>query len=414
MVRAGSLLLLAVLVAAGCSSVGDDGGEAAGAGSDGLDLVTEPTVRAEVGQPVTVSSTVRDADPSSVEVAWVGLPPGGEDLGTSARWTPDDAGRRAVAVTATDPRGRTTAAYVVVESRYPPRPHAVVGVGDSVASGHGLQRRDYLGRDDCWRAEDEAYPRRVFDDVRQADGAAAPSGAAFALVACSGARASELLDEPVGGGIDGTSPEGSDLSQVEWAVRANPGVVTVTVGANDLGFSHPERLLTDDGHLDLGKVRERLEGLEEDLTRVLERLVGATDAQVVVTTYHDPTADDPQGVDGCEGACFAAAARDAVGRLNRTIGDVAGRFPDDRVRLADPSGAFEGHGAPNGIGPDGLREIGFGSVGDLLGLSTDGVHPYCARGDSGGGSWISSVDCVHPNAAGAAAYAAAVLAALDA
>ncbi len=64
------------------------------------------------------------------------------------------------------------------------------------------------------------------------------------------------------------------------------------------------------------------------------------------------------------------------------------------------------------MGPDGLREIGFGFLGDFLGVSTDGIHPYCARGDSGGGSWISSIDCVHPNGAGARAYADAVIAAL--
>jgi hypothetical protein len=145
--------------------------------------------------------------------------------------------------------------------------------------------------------------------------------------------------------------------------------------------------------------------------------VAATDATVVVTTYHDPTAARPHGIDGCEGACFASAAAEVVSALDAAIAGVASRF-GDRVLVADVRPAFAGHGAGNGVGPDGMRAGDLPSwvpaaAGGLVdGLS--GVTPFCADGDAGGEPWVSSFDCVHPNGTGADAYADAVVAALAA
>lgn len=293
------------------------------------------------------------------------------------------------------------------EARHPARPGTLVALGDSVASGQGLELSDWLGRDPCWRAREESYAGLVFEEWRRGR-----DDAQLALVACSGATVGDLLTEDVTGGPAGAAPPGTEvLAQVEWAVRANPALVTVTVGANDLQFSNPARSFTAAGEL-TDEVDGRLQRVEDGLTEVLRRLVDATDARVVVTTYHDPTAAHPQGVPACEGECFARAAADVVDRLAAAVEGAADRFPAARVQVADVRARFEGHGAPNGIGIDAVRAGGLGPLGDLAGRLLGGVSAFCARGDGDGDAWVNAVDCVHPNAAGARAYADEVLAAI--
>ena len=48
---------------------------------------------------------------------------------------------------------------------------------------------------------------------------------------------------------------------------------------------------------------------------------------------------------------------------------------------------------------------GFGFIGDLLAGQVEDVHPYCARGETVGASWISAADCVHPDERGTAELA---------
>lgn len=373
------------------------------------ELTVPGSVRATVGGIASAGLGAHDPEGGPVELTATGLPPGAAITGFRLTWEPLDAGTWPVAVRATDAGGGEAHATILLVARWPDHPGALVGLGDSVASGHGLSWRDYLGRDRCWRAEDEAYPRLVRDRWEVERG----GGDGFALVACSGATAADLLEEPVGGGLPGTGPDGGGpLPQVEWAVRANPGLVTVTVGANDLRFTHPDESLDADGRVDAGAVTERLGGLADSLDRALRRLVEATDAVVVVTGYHDPTAERPHGVPGCEETCFRQAAAEVVARLNRTLRTVADRFPAERVRFADVAPAFEGHAAPNGLGPDGWRSGDLpGPLGDLFEATTGGTSPYCAVGHPDGDPWVSSLDCVHPNGAGARAYADAVRAA---
>ena len=114
--------------------------------------------------------------------------------------------------------------------------------------------------------------------------------------------------------------------------------------------------------------------------------------------FVDPTAERPQGVPDCRLDCFADAAAEVVGRLNAVIAAVAAEFSEDRVVLVDIATPFIGKGAPNGVGPDGLREDGFGRIGGWVGADQIGdIHPYCARGDTVGDSWINPIDCVHPD-----------------
>jgi lysophospholipase L1-like esterase len=372
-------------------------------------------LRGAVGAPtvVAVTGTDPDGDPVAVTISAAGVPglsftpgPGGGAL----RWQPTEAGTWTVGVAADDGRGGRTERTLTLLGRYPANPGAIVAMGDSVASGHGLQLRDYLGGDSCWRAESDAYPARLLRLL--VEQGRWPRDGRVALVACSGVRTSDLLTRAVRGGLPGSAPAGtSSLPQVDWAVRGNPGLVTLTVGANDLGFSKPWELVRD-GRLDVATLDARLARLRTDLRVVLDRLVAATDATVVVTTYYDPSATSPQGIDGCRTTCFSSVVTTALDRFNGAIGDVVAAVAagpgGQRVRLADIRPAFVGHGAPNGLGPDGLREGGFGLFGTLVGPLTEGTHPYCARGSTTGEPWVNSVDCVHPDARGAGEIARVV------
>jgi lysophospholipase L1-like esterase len=367
---------------------------------------------AVLGRPVEVAVRATDPDGGTVTVAVAGLPAGASfDAGAGVvRWSPapGQAGTWPLRVEAVDGDGLAATATVDVRARAPAHPAAYLALGDSVASGYGLDRTDYLGGDGCGRAEGEAYPARA------AAGLGRPG---VDLVACSGATADDVRTDPVPG-PDGLVGDGrGDRSQLDWAVDVNPGLVTLTVGANDLRFFAAPELIGAGGAVDGERLAGRLTDLSGDLDHLLGRLVSATDATVVVTTYHDPTAATPHGIAGCEGACFARAAAGVVDALDATLAEVAGRF-GDRVVLADVRPAFAGHGAGNGLGPDGLRAgelpswVPTAVTGVVDGLS--GVTPFCADGHPGGEPWVSSFDCVHPNGSGADAYAAAVVAALSA
>jgi lysophospholipase L1-like esterase len=320
-------------------------------------------------------------------------------------WTPTTTGTSVVPLVLRDDRGATRRVDVTVRATNPYRDGTLIGMGDSVASGHGLQKRDYLGGDDCWRSGDEAYPRLVFDALVHA-GSLDPGG--YNLVACSGATLGDLLEEPVTGG-----PSGMDgrRSQVEWVVAANPEVVTLTAGANTLGFVHPEQIFDDALEIDTDELERRLQRVETGLAGVLGRLVDHTDSTVYVTNYYNPVAATPQGVAGCRNECFQRRVDEVLASFNATIEAVAARFPAGRVVLVDIAGPFVGHGAPNGLGPDGLRSGTVGWLRGLIGDPVGGVHPYCAQGHGDAGSWVNYVDCVHPDGRGHREIADAVLAA---
>ena len=312
-------------------------------------------------------------------------------------WRPsvDDVGRHRFTQVATV-NGTTTTTTVLVDVLAPARPDLLLAMGDSIASGHGLSKRDYFGLDDCWRDAGGAYSRRVAERL----------GLEHRMVACSSFEVADLWSRSVSGGPSDLS---GNRSQLEWALDANPGLVTLTIGANDLKFDRPGDFF-DDGVF-LGHVaRARIDSMQSDLSILLERLVTGTDADIVITSVHNPTSADPHGVSGCRGACFSEVVHGVSSDLNRAIADAAAAHPT-RVLFADVGPAFVGHGAPNGRGPDWLR-AGGGWFSSRLPIPTRGVHPFCERGHDDRDTWINAADCVHPNGEGHAAYAAAVLASL--
>ncbi len=368
-------------------------------------------VSATVGEPTSIPL----ADSPARELRVTGLPGGARVVDRAIVWTPRSAGEWTAVVEA-GPTGNQKVAFttgasrkaagstirrITLVSRFPARPGAVVAMGDSVAAGQGLQLTDYFGGDSCWRAGDRNYPHRILAAWAKLHPGTPTE---VATVACSGFDSADLMRAGVKGGIPGTGPANRELPQLDWAVRANPGLVTITVGANDLHFDRPEESLHRDGTIDQGVVEQRLRSFGHNLAAILDRLLTRTDARIVVTTYGDPAAAHPEGVDHCRDTCFAHAVTDIVGRLDARIVATATATGSSRVSVADVRDAFVGHGAPNGIGPDALR------LGTSLGRTVQGASAFCSIGHPGGDPWINPIDCVHPNAAGTRAYADAVTA----
>ncbi len=366
--------------------------------------VTVDDVRATVGQPVAVTVDVDTAGTVAVtSTELVGEPAGVSEDGT---WTPETAGTWDATLRVIDDLGRTSDHPIRFISRYPASPDTLVGIGDSIASGHGLQVSDYLGRDPCFRSDD-GYPHLVTSGLIER-GIFGAGGRTY-VVACSGAGVDEVSSALVSGGSPNWAPSGVDaLTQLDWVIRANPAVVTVTVGINDIGFVEPADLIVG-ARLDDAVFDARVAAMADGLDALVDRIVDTTDATVVVTGYYNPAAARPQGVEGCRLDCFRALTDEAVDRLDAAIADA---LPDDpRVRFVTLSDSFADHGAPNGLGLDSAR-AGDGVLGELFGGPFVGTQSYCARGDTVGESWVNALDCVHPDDEGHRQIAAAVLGAL--
>lgn len=97
---------------------------------------------------------------------------------------------------------------------------AYVALGDSYASGFGLEPYSKLPVPGCFQSEID-YPHRVADalDLRLTD------------VTCTGALAANVTDTPQQTARDIFAPPQSD------ALSKHTKVVTLTIGGNDLGFS---------------------------------------------------------------------------------------------------------------------------------------------------------------------------------
>ncbi len=375
-------------------------------------IVNSDPIRMTVGDSLEIIIAT-DPDGTVEDVEVIDAPAGVTAQATDrVRFAPPAAGTWVVTVQATDSQGLSTIGEVALTARYDSHPQALIALGDSVASGHGLDLADYLNPDPCWRAPN-SYPRRVFNQL-DAAGVFPPGAGEFALIACSGHDVDDLWQQDIGGGFRNTAPESGRQPQLEWAVRSNPRFITMTIGANDTGFVGPAQLFLDDGStLDRDQVGRRMAVIRRDLTTALGRLVAETDATVFVTDYYNPVAERPQGTASCRLECFRQAADEVVGAMNDVIRDVAESYPSDRVVFVDIASAFVGKGAPNGIGLDSSREDGFGILGDLIGAGQIAdVHPYCARGETVGASWINALDCVHPDERGTQEMADLVTAAI--
>lgn len=366
-------------------------------------LEVTDTARADVGSTWSDAIIASDPDGDPVRVT-VGEMPLGFFPTTTSRglingfeWRPPEPGQWMVELEVTDEQGLRTARQIVLIGRNPRNVDLLLSVGDGVAAGEGLDRGDLLRRNDCGRAEEEAYPRLAFDALR-ATGSLADE-AQIVSVACNGMSAAKLHTEV----MIATDAEGDELfderTTFDWAIELNPTIITITVGAADLSIADPEELI-ELGVLDQEQLAERLAVFEDQLDAFTDVLVTHTDAHIALTTYANPTADDPHGIDDCEAECFADAMSMIFEQLNMAIRNVARLLPATRVSLIDFSGLLDGHRA-----------------GDPVGLDLFRSPAHCADSNEPDESWVSNVDCLNPNERGHRAMAdvtATTLAALAA
>ncbi len=363
------------------------------------------SVTAFVGEELLSAIEAVDPDGEVVRVVLSTPPPGllqdeeSGDIG-GFEWSPAVAGEWEAEVTAVDDGGASVTAEVVFRSRHSAHPDALVALGDSIAAGFGLEWRDFLRGDLCFRGPKSAYPKLVLEALKKAG--RAQSGDQVVLAACTGTRSSQVWEDvvprPDGADEVGEDWSGEGWSQLDWAVRVNPGFVVLTVGANDLGVTNLSGLMFPGGEVDDLEMNRRIDQLRGGVGYLLEQLTAKTDAEIVVTNYFNPTAVSPLGLEGCEGQCFTAAADELLQKLNEAIAYAAAAFPS--VKVADLSALFEGHEAGTSFGPSWVRD----PVEDILGVQ---VSAYCSIEETEG-TWVSTLDCIHPNEEGMRAIATVV------
>jgi lysophospholipase L1-like esterase len=251
-------------------------------------------------------------------------------------------------------------------------------LGDSVASGYGL-------------ADDEtachqsmlAYPWLLYERlqetlvVRQ-----------FDLLACSGTTT---------GALD------RQVSEVLSRLSTHPTLLTLTVGANDFGwsdvFAFAENLCTPDDEVFDTWLEGIAQTVEDNLVGHLGRLLTYPQVEVILTDYYNPTNTSGAFWERVHPRCLFVnvynRSEDVVYALNTAIRQARQRMGSPSfVQVATVHGAFHGHEAPRpwcGTAPPDVDET-------WIQYPTD---PNSNATPVGG-------DCFHMNRAGAEQFAEAV------
>lgn len=235
----------------------------------------------------------------------------------------------AVALTTTGWAAPATAVAVSVA----PAPLQYVALGDSYAAGFGAEPT----RDACGRTA-AAYPALLAREAR--------GGIALRNAACTGATSAHVAQRQV-----------SSLS-------SRTGLVTITAGANDLGFDRVlrsclNRATAIDCRTGNAAVDRKLSTtMPRDLDRMIRAVTAAApEARVVVTGYPLPFARTRQCATVPVPPRLRARANQVVQRLNTALATAAAR---NRVRFVDVEQSFAGHSLCNArpwlIGAEGLRD----------------------------------------------------------
>ena len=274
-----------------------------------------------------------------------------------------------------------TAAFTGTEAS--PDPVLYLALGDSYASGQGLDDRG-----DC-RRSDEGYPDRVRDGLQF------PAG--MRVLACGGTTARP-----------NDRPERDLLTQVAAAsesIRRAPDrttLVTISVGINDFQVSDELLGRLADPELPFGDFTAWVDTIipvtGERLGRAVDALVAFPTARVVLVTYPNPV---PWTAAQCDADDCYRRANYVFDHLNAMIAAQDDPALPGRDRVAVTTGLadrFHGH--------DCLALVAGSWFQTLGSLAADGLR----LGELFGVDW-SVGDCAHPNDAGASVIAEEVLAA---
>lgn len=355
---------------------------------DPLDDIT-----AEIGDYIYLGVHAYDPDGDEVTIDAEGEPSGTFN-GNRLAWIiqENDAGfSYNITFTADDGRGGRDTEEMAIHVQFLHQPTLQIAAGDSIAAGTSLdEAEDYVDGillGGCGRSDSgEEYGSTVFNRIRSSAPAVIRSSLSYQLRGCIGYTTDDFMWRD--------TPEGE--TQLEALVRQNPGLITLTLGANDLNFTDPENLI-DDPSL----VPQLIAGTRDRLSGILSTLVNLTDSKVIVTTYHNPSAEDPRGVGSCPRACFREFSENISHALGDAIKVTVHGLPVDRVRVADPHSRFKGHEAS-------LLSAGHAIARDDFRTDVYCAHPASALTEVFKDAWISS-DCAHPNERGHREYADAVM-----
>jgi lysophospholipase L1-like esterase len=262
----------------------------------------------------------------------------------------------------------------------PALPIEYFAVGDSVASGRGLDDDETA----C-RQSRLAYPWLVVEQLQETF-----LVQQFDLLACSGTTTA-TLDQQV--------------SEVLSRLSVHPTLLTMTVGANDFGwsdvFAFAPRLCTQSDETFRTWVGGTAQAVEENLVGQLSRVLAYPQVEVILTDYYNPTNASGAFWERVHPRCLLVDVYDrseqVVHALNAAIRQAWQRVGSPGfVQVATVHAAFHGHEAPRpwcGTSPPEIE-------GTWIQYPTD---PNSNSTQVGG-------DCFHPNRASAEQYAAAVTA----
>lgn len=262
-----------------------------------------------------------------------------------------------------------------IEAQVDP-PLLVYGLGDSVASGHGLSGA--VG--ECERAPG-AYP--LLATLLLADLGAVEGG----HFACSGATTAGLT-----GQVDQVL---ADLATRGAPENTNP-VIFITIGANDFGWTDiaalAPRFCGSDAEFRTW-VTETNDLIKSNVLREGSRLVIEGQAKVIITDYHNPLNTESNFLTPLSllPNCFLRSlsvadlylrAEAAMHSTNSMFNDMVVAAGPAPVRLAQVHPNFHGH---------------------------ESSRPLCGTAPPDlADTWIQVLDCFHPNSAGADNFANAV------
>ena len=251
-------------------------------------------------------------------------------------------------------------------------------LGDSVASGRGLADDETACRQSML-----AYPWLVFEHLQETFVVEE-----FDLLACSGVTTASL---------DG------QVSEALSRLSGHPTLLTLTVGANDFGWSDVFAFAQDLCAPDDEVFRTWVEGVahtvEDNLVGQLGRVLAYPQVEVILTDYYNPTNTSGAFWERVHPRCLFIDVHErsehVVHTLNATITRAWQRVGSPSfVQVATVHEAFHGHEAPRpwcGTAPPEIEET-------WIQYPTD---PDSNSTPVGG-------DCFHPNRAGAQRYAEAV------